>query len=260
MIGGLVNLGLVAATKVGAGVLWHSQALVAAGIHSLSDLLSDVLVWYVGRRAAQAPDLEHPYGHGRYETLATLVLGVLLLAVAGDIGWDAGKRLFAPDELLRPELPALAAALVFHLGQGVALLVDARVRASYSLESVTRQCLASSFRCRFLGRGAGGHRRHPGGSALPGCPGGDRYRCNDNAHGLEARPAVDLGTGRRRVGSGAPSRDQKDHRLRRWGTEYPYAAGAKARLAGVGGRPYSGRSLAECFGGPHDRSAGGEAA
>jgi len=111
VIGGLVNLGL-AATKVGAGVLWHSQALVADGIHSLSDLLSDVLVWYVGRRAAQAPDLEHPYGHGRYETLATLVLGVLLLAVAGGIGWDAGKRLFAPDELLRPELPALAAALV----------------------------------------------------------------------------------------------------------------------------------------------------
>lgn len=65
VIGGLVNLGL-AATKVGAGVLWQSQALVADGIHSLSDLLSDVLVWYVGRRVAQAPDLEHPYGHGRY--------------------------------------------------------------------------------------------------------------------------------------------------------------------------------------------------
>lgn len=55
-------------------------------------------------------------------------------------------------------------------------------------------------------------------------------------------------------------RDQKDHRLRRWGTEYPYAADAKARLAGVGGCPYSGRSQAECFGGTHDRSAGGEPA
>ncbi len=111
VIGGLVNLGL-SATKVGAGILWHSQALVADGIHSFSDLLSDALVWYVGRHAAQAPDLEHPYGHGRYETLATLVLGILLLAVAGGIGWDAGERLFAPDELLRPELPALVVALV----------------------------------------------------------------------------------------------------------------------------------------------------
>lgn len=111
VVGSLVNLGL-SVLKVGAGVLWHSQALVADGIHSLSDLLSDVLVWYAGCHAARAPDQEHPYGHGRYETLATLVLGVLLLMVAGGIGWDAGKRLFAPDELLRPQPLALAAVLV----------------------------------------------------------------------------------------------------------------------------------------------------
>ena len=111
MVGGLVNLGL-SVVKVGAGVLWHSQALIADGIHSLSDLLSDGLVWYAGRHAAQGPDLEHPYGHGRYETLATLALGILLLAVAVGIGWDAGKRLFAPDELLRPQPLALAVILV----------------------------------------------------------------------------------------------------------------------------------------------------
>lgn len=111
VVGGLVNLGL-SVLKVGAGVLWHSQALVADGIHSLSDLLSDVLVWYAGCHTARAPDQEHPYGHGRYETLATLVLGVLLLMVAGGIGWDAGKRLFAPDELLWPQPLALAAVLV----------------------------------------------------------------------------------------------------------------------------------------------------
>ncbi|WP_243448416.1 cation diffusion facilitator family transporter [Candidatus Thiosymbion oneisti] len=111
VVGGLVNLGL-AVIKVGAGVLWHSQALVADGIHSLSDLLSDVLVWYAGRHAARAPDQEHPYGHGRYETLATLVLGVFLLMVAVGIGWDAGNRLFAPAELLRPQPLALAAVLV----------------------------------------------------------------------------------------------------------------------------------------------------
>lgn len=111
VVGGLVNLGL-SVLKVGAGVLWHSQALVADGIHSLSDLLSDVLVWYAGCHAARTPDQEHPYGHGRYETLATLVLGVLLLMVASGIGWDAGKRLFAPDDLLRPQPLALAAVLV----------------------------------------------------------------------------------------------------------------------------------------------------
>lgn len=111
VVGGLVNLGL-SVIKVGAGMLWHSQALVADGIHSLSDLLSDVLVWYAGRHAARAPDQEHPYGHGRYETLATLALGALLLLVAIGIGWDAGKRLFTPDQLLWPQPLALVAVLV----------------------------------------------------------------------------------------------------------------------------------------------------
>lgn len=111
VVGGLVDLGL-SVVKVGAGVLWHSQALIADGVHSLSDLLSDGLVWYAGRHAARAPDREHPYGHGRYETLATLALGILLLAVAVGIGWDAGKRLFAPDQLLRPQPLALVAVLV----------------------------------------------------------------------------------------------------------------------------------------------------
>ncbi|MCB2261907.1 MAG: cation diffusion facilitator family transporter [Candidatus Thiosymbion ectosymbiont of Robbea hypermnestra] len=111
LVGGLVDLGL-SVIKIVAGLLWHSQALLADGLHSLSDLLSDGIVWWAGRHAAQAPDQEHPYGHGRYETLATLVLGVLLLAVALGIGWDAGKRLFLSGALLRPELPALIAVLV----------------------------------------------------------------------------------------------------------------------------------------------------
>jgi len=111
VVGGVVDLGL-SVLKVGVGVLWHSQALVADGIHSLSDLLSDVLVLYAGHQAAQDPDLEHPYGHGRYEPLAALALGILLLIIAVGIGWDAGKRLFAPDQLLRPQPPVLAVILV----------------------------------------------------------------------------------------------------------------------------------------------------
>ena len=109
-VGGVVNFSL-SIVKVTAGALWHSQALIADGIHSFSDLLSDALVWYAGRHAAQAPDQEHPYGHGRYETLATLILGIFLLVVAIGIAWDAGQRLFAPEELLQPQPLALAAAL-----------------------------------------------------------------------------------------------------------------------------------------------------
>lgn len=110
VVGGVANL-FLSIVKVLAGIAWQSQALVADGIHSFSDLLSDVLVWFAGRHSTQAPDEEHPYGHGRYETVATLALGVFLLVVAIGIGWDAGERLFSPEALLQPEPLALIAAL-----------------------------------------------------------------------------------------------------------------------------------------------------
>jgi cation diffusion facilitator family transporter len=109
-VGAVVNLAL-SIIKVAAGIYGQSQALVADGIHSFSDLVSDALVWFAGKHAAQSPDREHPYGHGRYETVATLVLGALLALVAVGIGWDAADRLFSPEELLRPAPMALYAAL-----------------------------------------------------------------------------------------------------------------------------------------------------
>ena len=109
IVGAIANL-LLSAGKLGIGYMAHSQALIADGIHSLSDLLSDLLVWVAGNHASQAPDAEHPYGHGRYETLATLLLGVLLLLVALELAWDAVGRLFAPDQLLHPGPLALLAA------------------------------------------------------------------------------------------------------------------------------------------------------
>lgn len=109
--GALVNVTL-SVVKVAAGTVGQSQALIADGIHSLSDLLSDVLVLLAGKHAMQGPDSDHPYGHARYETVATLVLGFLLIAVALGIGWDAGQRLFAPEKLLHPGPLALGAALL----------------------------------------------------------------------------------------------------------------------------------------------------
>jgi len=109
VVSAVINL-ILSAVKVAVGYLANSQALIADGIHSLSDLLSDLLVWLAGRHASQAPDEEHPYGHGRYETLATLVLGGLLIAVGLGIGWDAVSRLFSPAELPRPGMAALWAA------------------------------------------------------------------------------------------------------------------------------------------------------
>ena len=110
IVGAAINL-VLSVVKIIAGVFGHSQALVADGIHSLSDLFSDLLVLLAGRRASQEPDHDHPYGHARYETVATLLLGLLLIAVAVGIAWDSIERLFQPAALLQPEPLTLLAAL-----------------------------------------------------------------------------------------------------------------------------------------------------
>ncbi len=109
LAGAISNL-LLSALKVGVGWVGNSHALVADGIHSLSDLASDVLVWVAGHHASRGPDEEHPYGHARYETMATLALGLLLFLVALGLGWDAVERLFAPEDLAQPAWITLYAA------------------------------------------------------------------------------------------------------------------------------------------------------
>jgi divalent metal cation (Fe/Co/Zn/Cd) transporter len=70
-------------------VLARSQGLVADGIHSLSDLLADFVVLFAGHHASKAADADHPYGHQRFETAASLALGALLLGVGMGMLWSA---------------------------------------------------------------------------------------------------------------------------------------------------------------------------
>jgi cation diffusion facilitator family transporter len=87
-IGLWLNLAL-AAFKIMAGTAGHSRAVVADGIHSLSDLVTDIVV-LVGVRFWSAPaDEEHPHGHQRMETMVTVVIGLLLAGAAVGIAWDA---------------------------------------------------------------------------------------------------------------------------------------------------------------------------
>ncbi len=90
---GAVCDALLSAGKIGVGWVSGSQALIADGIHSLSDLGTDVLVVAAARVSREAPDANHPYGHHRFETLGTLVLGAVLLLVAGGILLDSIERL-----------------------------------------------------------------------------------------------------------------------------------------------------------------------
>ena len=99
VIGGLANL-VLSVFKIGCGWFTQSQALVADGFHSLSDLLTDGLVYYASHHAGQEADEKHPYGHARFETLATVILGALLVATAGGIIWNAIAGFFNDDVLL----------------------------------------------------------------------------------------------------------------------------------------------------------------
>ena len=92
VVGAVVNL-VLSVLKIGAGLVMASPALVADGAHSLSDLASDIMVLWALRHSRHGPDDDHPYGHGRFETLATLALAVFLGATGILIGWDGVVRL-----------------------------------------------------------------------------------------------------------------------------------------------------------------------
>jgi cation diffusion facilitator family transporter len=105
-----VNVGLASA-QVGIGVAAHSQGLVADGIHSLSDLVADFIVLFAGKHSRKDADEDHPYGHQRFETAASLALGVLLLIVGVGMVWSAGAKLESPGGVPRVHLIALWVAL-----------------------------------------------------------------------------------------------------------------------------------------------------
>ncbi|MDH4234668.1 MAG: cation diffusion facilitator family transporter, partial [Gallionella sp.] len=81
------------------GFFAHSQALMADGLHSLSDLLSDVLVLYANRHGNRHADANHPYGHARVETAATLILGTFLAVLGVILLIAAAMKLQHPEAL-----------------------------------------------------------------------------------------------------------------------------------------------------------------
>ncbi|MDI6746833.1 MAG: cation diffusion facilitator family transporter [Rhodocyclaceae bacterium] len=105
-----VNLILTTMQMV-VGFLAHSMALVADAMHTLSDVVADAFVLWANRKGAEVADAEHPYGHGRYETAASLVLGLLLTATGVGILISAAGRLQALGELPPVGVAALWAAL-----------------------------------------------------------------------------------------------------------------------------------------------------
>ncbi|MCX7120985.1 MAG: cation diffusion facilitator family transporter [Gammaproteobacteria bacterium] len=110
LINALVNT-VLAVLKIIIGKMGHSQALIADGIHSFSDLLSDTLVFIAARASTNDPDKEHPYGHQRIETIVTILIALILLIVAGSIAYEAVLRILH-HSFEKPTLPVIFIAVI----------------------------------------------------------------------------------------------------------------------------------------------------
>lgn len=101
-----VNL-VLTIVQIVVGVMAKSQALIADGIHSLSDLVADFVVLFASHHAQKDADEDHPYGHQRFETAASMVLGLLLLAVGVGMLWSAARKLESPETIQTVHVMAL---------------------------------------------------------------------------------------------------------------------------------------------------------
>lgn len=114
LIGSVVNL-LLLVFKFVAGILGHSAAMLADAVHSLSDFVTDIIVIVFVRISSKPEDEGHDYGHGKYETLATAIIGLILLFVGFGILWNGATSIWhfwQGAELQEPGMLALWAALV----------------------------------------------------------------------------------------------------------------------------------------------------
>jgi cation diffusion facilitator family transporter len=103
-----VGINLVLTTvQILVGIFAKSQGLIADGIHSLSDLVADFVVLFAGHHAKKDADEDHPYGHQRFETAASLALGALLMAVGVGMLWSAYHKLAAPETVQTVHIVAL---------------------------------------------------------------------------------------------------------------------------------------------------------
>ena len=114
IVGSVVNLALLL-FKFAAGILGRSAAMLADAVHSLSDFVTDVIVLLFVRISNKPQDKDHDYGHGKYETLATALIGIILFFVGLGIFWNGARSIWAfvrGETLEAPGILALVAALL----------------------------------------------------------------------------------------------------------------------------------------------------
>lgn len=113
IVGSIVNF-LLLVFKFFAGIAGHSAAMLADAVHSLSDFITDIIVILFVRLSAKPEDEGHDYGHGKYETLATAIIGIFLVFVGFGIFWNGASsiyRFFQGETLQEPGRIALMGAI-----------------------------------------------------------------------------------------------------------------------------------------------------
>ena len=121
-LAGLVVNVILSAGKIAAGVFGRSAAMVADGVHSLSDLLSDIVVLVFVRVSSRGRDKDHEFGHGKFETLATLIVSLILIVVAAQMmvsGLKSIMEVLHGGVIPRPGYVALVAAVVSILSKEI---------------------------------------------------------------------------------------------------------------------------------------------
>ena len=133
LIGAAINA-LLGFVKLCGGILFNSHALVADGVHSFSDLLTDILVLFAAKYGGQHTDTLHPYGHQRIETASTFFLAMLLIVAGAGIALDGLNFLLHPahDLPLLPSLLIAALSIVvnealFHYTLGVSVRIESAI-------------------------------------------------------------------------------------------------------------------------------------
>ena len=127
--GSVVNC-LLSVGKILAGFVGHSAAMLADGVHSFSDLLSDIVVLVSIHISSKGRDKDHDFGHGKYETFATLVVAVLLLVVAGKLiadGVESAIAIIGGAQVQAPGWIALAAAFISIVSKEILYQVTAKI-------------------------------------------------------------------------------------------------------------------------------------
>ena len=113
LVGSVVNI-VLTVFKILAGIMGRSTAMIADGIHSLSDLLSDIIVIVFVKISSKGRDKNHDYGHGKFETFATLIISLMLIVVAANLmsgGINKIRLILDGGEVSSPGMIALWAAV-----------------------------------------------------------------------------------------------------------------------------------------------------